>query len=473
MKELLKLCGFEPKDIEKEMPRIRRTFDKLQINDKDIDFAKERLNKYFEIDLKGVRMMLKIYITEMVRLVLAKEENESLKVLYAALPSLTGDLVGAATLVKENVYGGFPEPMMLLTYGSIFHKFDRVWEAAENSGLVPETAHCGCNQAKLGMQLLNVIPRPDLLVSFGTYCDDAWKTDDFMQNYLGIPIVYVNRVQDTNWKEEIPERDVQYFADQLRKAAKKIGEVIGGEITDANMWQCLLENREYMQFVEKIVQLSINADPVTISANTMLMVFFLYAVNVNPENRALKLESIKTLFKEVQQKADRGQGFYQKGAPRIALASFPPIVGPDFDYCVRDLGLSVPVWEAQWWVPDAEIAPMVPVEELDPFRIQARTFLLSPLITPPAKRISTAVKAAKKWNLDGYLGIPHYSCRPFMADALMFKDAVKKATGLPATVLEADVYDYRHYTIEQQRTRLESFAEMCKFAKMKKMAKAA
>ena len=53
-----------------------------------------------------------------------------------------------------------------------------------------------------------------------------------------------------------------------------------------------------------------------------------------------------------------------------------------------------------------------------------------------------------------------------MSDTFMLKDAWKRDTDMPVAHLEADIWDSRFYTSDMLRTRIESFAEMCKMAKM-------
>jgi hypothetical protein len=82
--DLLKLCGFEVDEIEKERPRIDRAFGILGIDDEDIKRGEMRLQEYLDIDLLGVRRFLGIWMRELVNLVLAREEHD--KVVYSDFP---------------------------------------------------------------------------------------------------------------------------------------------------------------------------------------------------------------------------------------------------------------------------------------------------------------------------------------------------------------------------------------------------
>jgi len=84
--ELFKLCGFEPEEIERERPRIDRAFQKLEIGPKDIARGEERLRKYFDVELLGVRKLMGIWLKILIDLVLAREEGK--KLIYPSFPPL-------------------------------------------------------------------------------------------------------------------------------------------------------------------------------------------------------------------------------------------------------------------------------------------------------------------------------------------------------------------------------------------------
>ncbi|MEJ2738752.1 MAG: hypothetical protein P8105_02760, partial [Dehalococcoidia bacterium] len=70
MRELLTLCGFEQDEIEAQLPRIQKVFDRLGIEAGDIETGKQRLNKFYDMSLKGVRKMFRLYILRCADLVL-------------------------------------------------------------------------------------------------------------------------------------------------------------------------------------------------------------------------------------------------------------------------------------------------------------------------------------------------------------------------------------------------------------------
>lgn len=177
---------------------------------------------------------------------------------------------------------------------------------------------------------------------------------------------------------------------------------------------------------------------------------------------------LKPFLEEVKARVARGEGYYEKGAPRIAIF-FPSFAYPIFNQFIGQLGLAPILAEPMWWPPDAALVPDLGVEkEMNPYRVMAKAMLKITQIGPFHIRVGAVQKGVKRYNLDGFFGLFPYSCRPFVSDALVLKDAMKKAMDIPVMVIEGDQWDARRYNVESLRTRMESFAEMCKISKMRK-----
>jgi hypothetical protein len=470
MKELLSLCGYEDKEIKKEMPRIGKAFGRLKISLSDVERAKRRLKKHFEVDLLGFRKLLNVYIKELVNLMLVEEEKG--KRIYNTMPSLSSAIGSAAALADESVYAGFPSIILLMTYHAIFEKMAPVWEASEKEILTAEEAHCGCNMCKSGGHILGLFPKPDLQLAWGIFCDEAAKVDEYLEVGYDVPLVTVNRIRDENGDETIPDRSILYVADELRKMVGRVSAVIGRRVKDEMLWQSLLESRKYMQATEQILQLLATADPVPLSVTTMWYVFIMYACNPSRENVEVLQDAIDTLLREVTGRAERGEGYYDKGAPRISMF-LPSFIDPTIGTLIKDVGLAVPIVELNWY-PGGALAPELgETLQPDPYTILAMGMLNVPQIGPFKQRLSAFNAAIKTYNIDGVLGLFPFSCRPIAADSLILKDAIRKESDIPVLILEGDVYDDRRYPMEVLRTRIESFSEICKMYTMTKRKNAA
>jgi hypothetical protein len=83
-REYFDMLGFDPVDVEKELPRIKKAFAKLGVTTQDLKICQKRLSEALDLSLVGVRKCLQVFFNETVNLVLAGEEHE--KILYTTLP---------------------------------------------------------------------------------------------------------------------------------------------------------------------------------------------------------------------------------------------------------------------------------------------------------------------------------------------------------------------------------------------------
>ncbi len=142
MNELLKLCGFEPSEIEAELPRIEKAFKKLGITAADIDRGKQRLTKYYDVELKGVRKVLRLCVRELVDAMLLKEEGKKTIIYGFMAPGM--EVLGSALVSKsKEVYSIYHPWAMQIVVGCIFGKIVPIMEAAEEKWLkAGVVAHC-------------------------------------------------------------------------------------------------------------------------------------------------------------------------------------------------------------------------------------------------------------------------------------------------------------------------------------------
>jgi hypothetical protein len=84
-----------------------------------------------------------------------------------------------------------------LVVGGIFDKIVPILEAAEKKWLkAGAVAHCGNIKGFVGLFALDLVPRPDLLVTSGFLCEAAPKTIDLLHELYGIPIISFDTCQD-------------------------------------------------------------------------------------------------------------------------------------------------------------------------------------------------------------------------------------------------------------------------------------
>ena len=177
--DLLKLCDFEPVEIDRERPRIDKAFRVLGLGEEDFKRGEQRLRRYLDVDLLGLRRFLGIWMRELVNLVLAREEHD--KIIYSDFPMELRPLMSMMLSTDEReVYVATPGQIINMTIGQIFDKITPFLKAGEENGLPPGSAHCAMYQTRLGAMVSGAIPFPDLSVIASYHCDQPSEAEQLL-----------------------------------------------------------------------------------------------------------------------------------------------------------------------------------------------------------------------------------------------------------------------------------------------------
>ena len=448
---LLEMCGFEPQEMRKEKERIEKTFKILKMGEKEIAAAEKRIEHLYSIELPCVRKILKVWIKELIALIMAREEKE--KIVYAIMPSPAESYL-AAMLAFDKLYVGYPDYVLQIGLGSLFGHLTPLLEAGERHGMPPGGGHCGLNKTRLGAHALGIIPHGDLSMAWGIVCDEGPKTDELIHEVFGTPIVYLDRCQDDplDLFPEVNGLTVEYMVGEIKRAYARFAEVAGVEITNELVMKAVEKLLGYMEWLGKVQEL-MRSDPLPLSQADMILFIMVTQLCIRDYDTAT--EAVKMLHQEVQQRVEDKRGILPEGTPRVLWGNHFPLPDPGIVKMVEEVGIASPLSEI-WYFTTQPPATFYD----DPVETIARRFLELGLLTSVTGRIKDIVNLFKDWNLDGILWFNHAPCKVIGTDSLMIKKALKQELQVPIIVVEGDIYDSRFYNRQQMRTRIESFAEM-------------
>ena len=466
MIELLKLCGFEPNEIDAQLPRIKKVFNKIGLTDEDIERGKQRLNKYYDMELQGVRKMFHLYIRGLANLVLAREEGKEM-VMYGLMSPGT-EIIAAALMTKsKKFFSANPQRFFSIVVGNIFGKLEPVLEAAERKWLKSGgMAHCGNVKMYVGLLELGLIPKPDLVVSCGFLCDTAPKTADLMQELWGIPTFCYDTCKDMETMDDPLERKVIGLGvKSMRGVAKRLQDMTGIEITDDMLWEAINAGKPYGAASLKLDTLIAQSDPLPISSTHHTIFYRLGGSSCNIDDIPLQVDAINTLYEEVQERVSRGFAAVEKGAPRVFCTAPPSESDPRLEHLMGELGIANVASETRIFPPDGRRslnreAPKDPYEALC-------SHLYTSMYQTPKARIPTLIGFCKSLKVDGVLDRYHAGCRTAALDAMIIRLAITKELGIPVLVLEWENFDPRVYNHEQYKRRFEVFKLMLQERKLK------
>lgn len=454
--ELLKLCGFEDEEIEKERPRIEKSFERLGIGPEDMEMAESWVRQNHDVTLTGVRELLGAWLKELIDLVLARDDGK--KVVYFGFPAILGPAL-MLSASSEDVLVCAPDMVLCHTMGQIFNKLSPILKAGEANGLPPGHALCSLWQVKLGGMAKRMIPVPDLALASSYSCDMGSKADDLVTAQYGVPVAYIDGVMDSKWGEYpdyLPERG-QYLGAQINQGLKKAEKVLGIKIAPDAWEKSQKDSRAFVNNLLRLLDL-MRADPVPLTSTALEL---LEALSGASTGRGIRegVKAMEILIPELEGRVKAGIGATKKGVPRV-MTEVGHCSDPRVTHLVEDVGLAVPLTFILAWVggPPVKIEKTyaTPGERIAAYELAAGGFHGTDGMI---KRMEMATEVMK---LDGFIKDYLYNCRPSALASHCGKKYLEEKTGLPVLSLEVDVYDSRAYSAASLKTKVETFAEMLK-----------
>ncbi|MBW2622688.1 MAG: 2-hydroxyacyl-CoA dehydratase [Deltaproteobacteria bacterium] len=453
--KLFSMCGFDQDEIDRERPRIEKALERLGINEEDVKRGEQRVRDAFEIELEGVRKLLRIHMTGCINLMLARDENS--KVIYVEWP-LPVQIIDSASLVAEDVYIGAPAGIINMVLGQIFGKNEPVIEAGEATGMPPGGAHCALFQTELGAIVKGLVPVPDLMIGSNFFCEPPAATVSLLKELYDIPVIYVDGCTDSEWGlwPQLDPRVMKYLGQQLDKCMEEIGRFIGKEITEEVKRQGFKNRVKYAlqgQFLFRLIA----KDPQPLSQADASLAFWLLNTPLPDNDEAV--DAITSLLREVEDRVEQGVGVVEKGAPRIHF-TLNCAVDTSIVKAIEQKGVSVAVlfWNIFPEIVNYRISAATGGEKMASALLKAGGF------SSTSGAVEQYKAYVKEFDLDGVIICYSYSCRAYTIMPHIVKDGLREL-GVPSIILEGDFYDNRIYSAQQMRTRIEAFVETLKVRK--------
>jgi len=456
---LLKLCGFEDEEIKQERPRIEEVFRRLEMGPADMERAEKWTRQNHDVELVGVRKILRLWLKELFDLALAREEGRRL--VYYGFPTIAGP-AGTIAAASDRVLATCPDAVICHTMGQIFNNLGPVLEAGEENGLPPGHGLCSLQQVRLGGMVKGIIPVPDMALTSSYYCDMGSKNDELLHEKFGHPAVYVDGCMDSGWgefPEYLPDR-MDFLGGEIEKIFSGAKEILGLEITDEARSDGASRNRDIMGALRELVQLMTGTDPQPLSVVDLEMARRLTIGSASRRFLGEGYQAIKLLNQEVKDRVDRGVGVVEKGAPKVMiyLAHFSD---PSIMRMVENCGLSVS--QTFLTAVTSKYRKDTPYIAGD---ILAREEMARGTFHSNCGVVTRAAEVILEAGIDGVIWNYLHNCRPISQPAYMVKHFVEKESGIPVLALEFDLADNRTYSAGAIKTRVETFAEMLRARKV-------
>jgi bcr-type benzoyl-CoA reductase subunit B len=293
------------------------------------------------------------------------------------------------------------------------------------------------------------LPKPDILFASNNICQTVAYWYKVLAHQLKIPFLLF----DTPYNfEEITDNDIVYMVSQLEEMIPVLEEVSGKQFNNQRFEEIMLLARDSsFTWGEVLATMKTTPAPMTI-----FDAFIHLAPIVSLRGLPVALEYYQTLLNELKERIDRGIGAIRNERKRLMwdnIAIWYKV--RDFSNLFAEQGMNfVTATYTNAW---AETISNMDTDK--PFESMARTYSLVVLNNNLNHRLGLMERLIKEYKVDGLVIHSAKSCKPYSVGQYDLKRLLMDRLGVPSVIIDADITDFRAYSEEQTRTRLEAFFE--------------
>jgi benzoyl-CoA reductase/2-hydroxyglutaryl-CoA dehydratase subunit BcrC/BadD/HgdB len=323
---------------------------------------------------------------------------------------------------------------------------EKLFDTAEAYGL--PTDLCSPHRAAVGLTRLGMQPRPDLVVSTATTCDQTLKLYELLANVYGVPCFLV----DSPYR--IDEAGLNYARQDIKDLITFLEERTGRRLDYDRLREVLRLSKEAYDYWEKLYELR-KSVPCPVGGRAGIKDLTLIQTSCGTQ---IGVDYFKARYQELKEKVEQGEGVVPEEKHRIAWLYVLPL----FDLSIAD------------WL-EQEFGAVIVV---DSFGYAASSIDLNPedpidfLVKKPLKRgfvcrgyapndymhfVDDLAQVCQDMKADVAILLSHWSCQQYTGTIRMLKDEIGGRMGLPFMVLNGDLLDPRVVSGEEMKGNLADF----------------
>jgi hypothetical protein len=461
--ELLRLVAIPESEIPALLPDWIQAAERLHLSEQDVEFAvKEWIPENWDITSLGTRMAMGAYMRELIDLTKVVDyKKQGVKIVYGILPAMITNYLAIKKAGGDRVYTCFPDIFLVYSLNGFFHKASPLLDAAEQQGgIVYGCRHCALNKTRIAAAMTGLIPSPDIIWAWGLNCDEATKTDEYINCFLD-PEWNVEAMRiphDTNFGDEDDKNldRVKYLAAQMEHSFKKVQDTIGIQVSPEHIKSAMNDWGRLAFKLGRLQQIISTSDPVVFDGALLSLCQAVLNIPFNTPMTHIEA-AVDMLLKEGVQRQRDGVGVAPKYAPKLGAYFVPnalPWVGKIFkeNGVATTFSMVVSLSKRQLQPPSFE----------DPYMAAAEQWLRMGIGMNMGLEMADTVEKVEMMKPDAMLmGFFDFD-RWLGAHQKMMAKLVEERTGVPHFYLESDFWEDRDYSPEALRTRIESISQVLK-----------
>jgi len=303
---------------------------------------------------------------------------------------------------------------------------------------------------------LGGMPKPDFIFAASTACDTHLKWSQVLSRMFKVPYFYLDVPYNVSGadsqdleKEYVEiyvaelERLIEFLEKQLdtRLDKNKLRRTMETSIKANDLWMDIMDLR-------KAIPCPMGAE------DAWSAVFFVLAC----PGSQLAVDFYTKLKDEVAAKVKEGQGVVPEEKYRVAWDNLPPWFNLGFYDYLKSLGVVV-VIEIPSITWSGRLDASKPLESL-----ARRELVIYSNSTMPF-RIRLMDRLVVEYSLDGFMLPTNWGCRFMSIGNIDLRNTLYERHGIPSLILDLDATDWRLFSEEQAKVRIEGFVEAMEAAK--------
>lgn len=293
------------------------------------------------------------------------------------------------------------------------------------------------------------LPRPDLLFVSNNICQTVVYWYKVLAHQLKIPLLLF----DTPYNfEDISDTDVAYMVQQLEEMIPVLEEISGCPFDEGKFHDMLrISHDSSVAWGEVLATMKNHPAPMTI-----FDAFIHLAPIVSLRGLPVALEYYQILLRELKERIEQGVGAIEHERKRLMwdnIAIWYKVRDFSNLFAERGMNFVTATYTNAWAETSALMSEDRPLESI------ARTYSLVVLNNNLDHRLRLMERLVKEYDVDGLVIHSAKSCKPYSVGQYDLKRLLMDRLGIPSVIIDADITDFRAYSEEQTRTRLEAFFE--------------
>ena len=293
------------------------------------------------------------------------------------------------------------------------------------------------------------LPRPDLLFASNNICQTVLYWYRILAHHLKVPLLLF----DTPYNfKDIQAEDIRYMVDQLKGMIPVLEKVSGNKFKEETFMEVIHSAKDASLCWGQVLK-AMRHRPAPM---TIFDAFVHLAPIVSLRGLPVAHQYYQILLAELEERIDQGIGAIRDEQKRLMwdnIAIWYKVRDFSNLFAERGMNFVTATYTNAW----AETSAHMDVEK--PFESMARTYAQVILNNSLNHRLELMARLIKDYHVDGLVIHSAKSCKPYSVGQYDLKRILMDRLEIPSVVIEADITDFRVFSEEQTRTRLEAFFE--------------